>query len=150
MEGGQEVHMENENDKDTQAAAEKWWLHQAQEIIDSLVRVEEPASKSLNERATIETEPGEPAEWAYDLRDIKHDLDGSVTPEDVEAIGHVCLKLIQRYAPGGRGVRFMEVWARAWQRVLIQGIHDLQCDASGNELGLMEWIVTGKEPEVKR
>jgi hypothetical protein len=142
--------MENDNDKETRAAAEKWHLHQAQEIIDSLVRVEEPASKSLNERAAIETEPGEPAEWAYDLRDIKHDLDGSVTPEDIEAIGHVCLKLIQRYAPEGRGVRFMEVWARAWQRVLIQGIHDLQCDASGNELGLMEWIVTGKEPEVKR
>jgi hypothetical protein len=88
-------------------------------------------------------------EWAYDLRELEHDLDGSVAPEDVEAIGRVCLKLIQRYAPEGRGVRFMEVWARAWQRVLVQGIHDLQCDASGNELGLMEWIVTGKEPEVK-
>ena len=135
--------MENDNDKETQAAAEKWWLHQAQQIIDSVVRVEEPASKPLSERAAKETE------WAYDLREIEHDLDGSVTPEDVEAIGHVCLKLIQRYAPEGRGVRFMEVWARAWQRVLIQGIHDLQCDASGNELGLMEWIVTGEEPGVK-
>lgn len=136
--------MENDNDKETRAAAEKWYLHRAQDIIDSLVRVEEPASKSLSERAAIETE------WAYDLREIEHDLDGSVTPEDVEAIGRVCLKLIQRYAPEGRGVRFMDAWARAWQRVLIQGIHDLQCDASGNELGLMEWIVTGKEPEVKR
>jgi hypothetical protein len=38
--------MENENDKEKQAAAEKWWLHQAQEIIDNLVRVEKRATWS--------------------------------------------------------------------------------------------------------
>jgi hypothetical protein len=31
--------MENDNDKETRAAAENWWLHQAQELIDSVERV---------------------------------------------------------------------------------------------------------------
>jgi hypothetical protein len=133
--------MENDNDKETQAAAEKWWLHRAQDIIDSVVRVEEPASKSLRERAGIPLSGPDDArnwsEWDGPIPNVAR-----VASHHEAQVAQVVLELAKRHPD--REIDVEAAALRAWLYVLNHGVYCLRSDAGDGD-DQDEWILFGRQ-----